>query len=49
MYRHDYDINNESPNTDAKTLYDAKYVVVTADYKVYLCINNGTDKDNPNG
>ena len=49
MYRHDYDINNESPNTDAKTLYDAKYVVVTADYKVYLCINNGTDKENPNG
>ena len=49
MYRHDYDINNESPNTDAKSLYDAKYVVVTADYKVYLCINNGTNKENPNG
>jgi len=42
MYRHDYDISNSAPQTSAKTLYDSRYYVVTSEFKVYLCINNGT-------
>ncbi len=42
MYRHDYDITNAATQTSAKTLYDSRFYVVTSEFKVYLCINNGT-------
>ena len=49
MYRHDYDINTPAPSFNAKTLYEGKYVVVNSEYKVYLCIHNGSEPENPNG
>ena len=49
MYKHNYDINNASPQLNAKTLYESKYIIVNSEYKVYLCVNNGADPENPNG
>ena len=49
MYKHDYDINNKSPQQGASTLYESRYYVVNSEFKVYVCINNGADPDNPNG
>ena len=49
MYKHDYDINNKSPQQGASTLYESRYYVVNSEFKVYVCINNGADPDNPDG
>ncbi len=49
MYRHDYDISNSASQTSAKTLYDSRFYVVNSEFKVYLCINNGTSPDFLNG
>ena len=49
MYRHDYDIYNAAPQTSSKTLYDARFYVVNSEFKVYICLNNGANPDNPDG
>ena len=49
MYRDDYSILNPSPLTNASRLYDANYYVMNEDYRVYICIDNGSTGDNPNG
>jgi len=49
MYRDDYDITNAAPQTSSKTLYDSRFYVLNSEFKVYICINNGTDKDFPEG
>lgn len=49
MYRHDYSRNNLSPFTRSTRLYDTRYYVVNRDYNVYICLQNGTDPENPNG
>jgi len=49
MYRHDYNIYNLSPVTNSSTLYDVNYYVVNDNYRVYICLNNGADPDNPLG
>tara|TARA_B100000085_G_scaffold102490_1_gene93267 strand:+ start:10553 stop:12115 length:1563 start_codon:yes stop_codon:yes gene_type:complete len=49
MYRHDYSILNPSPLTNASRLYDAKYYVMNEDYRVYVCIENGSSGENPKG
>ena len=49
MYKHNYDINNPTSQLNSKTLYEGKYVVVNSEYKVYLCINNGSDPENEKG
>ena len=49
MYKHNYDINNPTSQSNSKTLYEGKYVVVNSEYKVYLCINNGSDPENEKG
>jgi len=38
MYRHDYSIQN----ADSKTLYNTNYYVVNSDYRVYICLDNGS-------
>ena len=45
MYRHDYSILNPSPITNASRLYDANYYVMNEDYRVYICIENGSNGD----
>jgi len=49
MYKNDYDITNSAPQTDAKSLYNSRYYVVNSEFKVYVCINNGSNPDYPNG
>jgi len=49
MYRHDISINKLSNITNSTSLYTANYFVMNADYRVYICLQNGTDEDNPNG
>ena len=42
MYRHDYSLSNQSPITNSSRLYDANYYVMNSEYKVYICIDNGS-------
>jgi len=51
MYRHDYGQytygTNIAPVSKALKLYDANYYVITSDFKVYICIENGTSGPDP--
>ena len=49
MYRHDYSISNTSPQTNSTRLYDANYYVMNSDYRVYICIDNGSSEVNTTG
>jgi hypothetical protein len=49
MYRGDYSRTNTAPVSGATNLYTATYYVINSDYRVYECLQNGTDPDNPNG
>jgi hypothetical protein len=49
MYRDDYSVLNPAPLTNASRLYDANYYVMNSDYRVYICIENGSSGDNPKG
>ena len=49
MYRHDYSISNPTPNSNTSRLYDSNYYVINSDYKVYICIDNGSSGENPKG
>lgn len=46
LYRHDYSVSNPSRKTNSYRLYDANYYVVNSDYRVYLCIDNGSSSAN---
>jgi hypothetical protein len=49
MYRHDYSILKPSPTSNSSRLYGSKYYVMNRDYKVYICIDNGSSGSNPKG
>ena len=49
MYRHDYSRSNTSAISKATNLYNASYYVINEDYRVYMCLQNGTGPDYPNG
>ena len=49
MYRNDYSRTNTAAVSGATNLYAATYFVLNTDYRVYECLQNGTDPDNPNG
>jgi hypothetical protein len=49
MYRPDYSVVNPSPITGAMRLYDANYYVINSDYRVYICIDNGSSGINTTG
>jgi len=46
IYRDDYSANNQSPVTKSNRLYDANYYVMNSDFKVYVCIDNGSSGTN---
>jgi hypothetical protein len=48
MYRHDYSVYNTAAITSATRLYDCLYYVMNSDYRVYICINNGSSPFNNN-
>ena len=49
MYRHDISRTNTSKPSESTSLYGANYYVVNGDYRVYICLQNGTDPENPEG
>ncbi len=49
MYRHDISVNNPSQPSNSFDLYSANYYVVNSDYRVYICLQNGTSPENPSG
>jgi hypothetical protein len=49
MYRHDYSILNQTPNSQTSRLYDSNYYVINSDYRVYICIDNGSSGTNLKG
>jgi hypothetical protein len=49
MYRHDYNIQNPTPNSNSSRLYDSNYYVINRDFRVYICIDNGSSAIIPNG
>ena len=42
MYRHDYSLTNLSPISKASRLYDSNYYVMNSEFKVYVCLDNGS-------
>jgi len=49
MYRSDYSRTNTAKVSGATNLYSASYYILNSDYRVYICLHNGMDPDNPNG
>ena len=49
MYRHDISRTKISNPSGATSLYSANYFAVNEDYRVYICLQNGTDPENPEG
>jgi hypothetical protein len=49
IYRHDYSISNPSPITQSSRLYDANYYIMNSDFRVYICIDNGSSGINTVG
>jgi len=50
MYRNNYNgTTNRTPQTKTSSLYGSNFYVVTSEFKVYLCINNGVDPENTEG
>lgn len=49
MYRGDISVNNLSNATSSTNLYSSNYFVMNSDYRVYICLNNGTAPDTPDG
>ena len=49
MYRSDYSRTNTAKVSGGTNLYAATYYIINSDYRVYACLHNGIDPDNPNG
>ena len=48
-YRHDYSRSNPAKISGATNLYSSTYCVINQDYQVYICLQNGTNPDTPDG
>ena len=49
MYRHDYSRTNIAPVSGATNLYSSTYYVLNSDYRVYVCLQNGSNPETPTG
>jgi hypothetical protein len=49
MYRHDYSRSNTAKVSGSTNLYSSSYYVLNSDYRVYICLQNGTFPETPNG
>jgi len=49
MYRNDIQAESPSKPSNAISLYNANYFVMNSDFRVYICLQNGNDPDNPEG
>ena len=48
MYRHDYSISKQA-RSGSTNLYSSRYFLVNSDYRVYICLQNGTTPETPKG
>ena len=48
-YRHDYRITNPPKHAQGTSLYSSNYYVLNSDFRVYICLKNGTSPENPDG
>ena len=48
-YRHDYSITNPPKHAQGTSLYSSNYFVLNSDFRVYICLKNGTSPENPDG
>ncbi len=48
-YRHDYSRSNQAGISSATSLYSSLFYVLNSDYRVYICLQNGTNPDYPKG
>jgi hypothetical protein len=49
MYRHDVTRTNLAQPSKATSLYRSKYYTINSDYRVYVCLQNGTFPETPLG
>lgn len=49
MYRHDYSVDKLAAVSGATNLYSSFFYVMNKDFRVYICLQNGTSPDNPAG
>ena len=49
MYRNNYSATIRTSQSSNSSLYGSNYYIVTSEFKVYLCINNGSSPTTPNG
>jgi hypothetical protein len=49
MYRHDISRSNLAKPSNATSLYSSNFYVMNSDYRVYICLQNGTTPETPNG
>ena len=49
MYRHDYDISKNPAPNGKSGLYNTNYYVMNSDFRVYICIDNGSSGSLPQG
>ena len=45
MYKNNYSSTNRTSQTTTSGLYGSNYYILTSEFKVYLCINNGSDPE----
>lgn len=48
-YRHDYSVTNPPKNSSGTSLYSSNFYVVNSDYRVYICLQNGTTPETDKG
>ena len=44
-YRHDYSITNPPKHAQGTSLYSSNYFVLNSDFRVYICLKNGTSPE----
>ena len=49
MYRADIKAESPSQPSNAITLYETNFYVMNSDYRVYVCLQNGSNPENPSG
>ena len=49
MYRHDINVINTAAVSSSTNLYSSFFYVMNKDFRVYICLQNGTSPDNPAG
>ena len=49
MYRHDYSRTNIASVSGSTNLYTSNFYVLNSDYRVYICLQNGTNPENTLG